>query len=90
MTKLTLKKKHNNWRDNYQRLLQEAEESLKTTKSEYEQLLEDFDQNVMDAGQDILDKQQQQLYYFDEETMKSLSNKIKKGLILYDFYLLEI
>lgn len=67
---VNIEKKHNKKKENYQKLLQEAEESLEMTKNDFKQSLNDFNETANEARQEVIDENQQLLDDFDEETMK--------------------
>lgn len=67
---VNIEKKHNKRKDNIERLLREAEETLEMEKVDYKQSLEDFNKSAEEARQEVLDENQQLLDDFDEETLK--------------------
>lgn len=65
-----IEKKHTNKKDNYEKMLQEAKESLEMAKIDFEQALNDFTESAEETIQDAKEKHQQELNDFDEETLK--------------------
>ena len=77
---VNIEKKHNKRKDNIERLLREAEETLEMEKVDYKQSLEDFNKSAEEARQEVLDENQQLLDDFDEETLTTINKFFENSL----------
>lgn len=70
--------KHSSQKDNIEKKLQAATESLEQAKSDFQKSIVEFEQKAEESKNKIIEKQKQQLLAFDEETQQGPSSKVIK------------